>query len=618
MHTVVKVMIGGVELQNSEIEQLEVVQELGEHTRARIVFIRDASWENRLDTLLNQPITVELIPDLFEKQRIFEGSIVEGAQTHLLHVGAQFEITAISPSDRHEYVDTKYFPESTLSSLAPKLGVKLVKTQRSLPAFDYVQWGETEFQFLKRVVDYHGGFLVTTGAQVEIRSEFVDRGAVLRWGDTLLALTARARPTNHGVTGASYDPASKHTHVHEGVRQAPESLGGASQLVKTINQMATQAKGGGDPTNNRPGGNTFTPAAFKAMLKAESERMLGGAVVVEGESVVGTLMAGDLVELVSGTSFILPTTGKLGLVKVVHTFDEQLYRNRFVATPWKGFTSFETPESPHIPGPVTAEVTDNQDPDKMGRIKIAYRWQTGSNMTNWARLATLHAGNGRGVMFLPEVGDEVVVAFEHGDVERPIIVGSLWNGKDKAPEVADKNSAKRIITRSGATIQLLDDDGKETIELFTPEAKCIVQLTNGGGSPVITIKSAGDISFEADKEIRFKAQKLTQDISSDSVRKVGGDDSADVSGAATIKTGGDLVLTAGMNAMLKGGINLDSVAGALNNIVGSLVNIQPPGYVPKPAMAKPVSVQKTDFGDRKKPEKAEGQRTADPETPRSN
>ena len=125
----------------------------------------------------------------------------------------------------------------------------------------------------------------------------------------------------------------------------------------------------------------------------------------------------------------------------------------------------------------------------MGRVRVQYRWSGGDERSYWARLATPHTGNGRGMMFIPEIGDEVLVAFLGGDPEQPVVVGSLWNGKDLAPEPAKDNTAKRLITRSGNTIQLLDDDGAETIEVFTPEGKCMVQLTNDG-TPVITSPKA--------------------------------------------------------------------------------------------------------------------------------
>jgi uncharacterized protein involved in type VI secretion and phage assembly len=617
MKVIVRVTIGDLMLRNSELDLLEVTQELGQHTTCKIAFTRDSATDVSLDQLLRDPVSVKVQGEGGPLVELFQGYVADGVQTHLLHAGSRFVLDAVSSSERLDYVDTVYFPESTLASIAGKFNVTLVHPpRRTPPAFDYVQWGESEFVFLRRLADEHGCFLVTHLAEPELRSQFDDKGIELKWGETLLELSARARPTNHGITGASYDVKQKSTHAHAGVRQAPTGLGGAGPLLATASQLAGESSGGGDSIVYEATGRDATHADLKASLRRESERALGGAVLVEGGSIETQIAAGDLVTLVTGLKFVLPTIGKVGLIKVVHRFAEQQYGNSFVATPWKGFTSLERFEAPKMAGPVTAEVIETaDDPDQMGRVRVAYRWHAGDGQTNWARLATVHAGNGRGIMFLPEVGDEVLVAFEHGDVERPIIIGSLWNGRDKAPESTQDNTAKRIITRSGNTIQLLDDDGQETIEVFTPDGKCLIQLTNANGHPVVTVKSGGDIALEAEEEIRLTCSKLVQEVKGDSVKKVSGNESIDASQNVTIKAGMDLGL-AGLNATLKGGINVDSVAGALNNIVGAMVHIQPPGFVPKQVTPKPVQVTPLKVGDRPPPEPADPQRTADPDTPR--
>ena len=615
MKVTLRVTIGTLMLRNSELDSLEVVQELGQHTTCRIEFTRDRALDASLDSFVGDPVTVTVHGEGGQPTVIFLGEIGDGAQTHLLNFGSRFVLQASSPSAGLEYVDTVYYPQSTLTSIAGKMGVKIVGSlRRSPPAFDHVQWAESEFAFLRRLVDEHGGFLVTSGAAPEIRTEFVDRGWELMWGDTLLEVSARARPVNHATSGASYDAKEKHTHRHAGIRLAPASLGGAGKLIAAVTELA-RAPGGGDPGLEEPSAREATHAEFKTLLRAESERALGTAVMIEGQTIKPGLAAGDLVNLLPGINFILPTTGKFGLIKVVHTFSDQHYSSRFVATPWKNFSSLERPERPSIRGPVTAEVVDDVDPDKMGRLKIKYRWQT-DDATTWARLASLHTGSGRGIMFLPEIGDEVLVDFVAGDVEQPVIIGSLWNGKDQAPETAAKNTAKRIITKSGNTIQLLDDDGAETIELHTPEGKCLIQLTNKGGHPVVTIHSEGDIALDAKDEIRLKAKKLVHDITGDIVIKASGDFSVDASSNVTLKAGMDAALS-GLNAIIKGGMNVESVAGAINNIVGTMVQIQPPGFMGKQVSAKPAKADAVDKGKRKKPEKVEPQRTADPATPRN-
>lgn len=614
----IRVTIGSLVLLNSEVESLEVIQELGRHTTCRVEFTRDRAQQETLDELIRQPVTVTVQEDEAEPIEIFQGRIADGAQSHLLHYGSRFVLHAVSPSVRHDYREAVYFPESTLGSIAARLGAQLVgKPRRDPGPFDYVQWGETELEFLRRLADEHGCFLVTTGPAVEIRSEFLDKGYDLVWGETLLELTARARTVNHGITGASYDPKEKHTHRHHGIRQPPATLGGAARLVSAVTDIARTHAGGGDPLFEEPYGRAATHADFKALLRLESERAIGGAVLVEGVSGKPGLLAGDLVNLVEGGDFTLPTSGKLGLIRVVHDFHDQHYVNRFVATPWKNFTGLDRPARRVLTGPVTAEVVETAtDPDRMGRVKVAYRWQSGDS-TNWARVVSPHAGNDRGVLFLPEVGDEVLVVFEQGDPERPLVVGALWNGKDRPPEAKDDNSVKWIRTRSGTTIRFHDDKQGEAIDLFTPRGECMLQLLHKGGESILTLYSEGDIELQAKGEIRLKSRTFQQEVGSDSKRKIGGEESVETGRNLTLQAGMDLAMAGGLNAVLKGGINVESVAGAVNNVVGAMVHIQPPGFMGRQVQAKSVRIDDVRVGDLEPPAEARPQRTAEPATPRS-
>ena len=89
-------------------------------------------------------------------------------------------------------------------------------------------------------------------------------------------------------------------------------------------------------------------------------------------------------------------------------------------------------------GVVVGVVTNTQDPAGLGRVKVKFPWLSDSEESFWARVATPMAGKGRGFYFLPEVEDEVLLAFEHGDARFPYVLGALWNGQDKPPENNDK------------------------------------------------------------------------------------------------------------------------------------------------------------------------------------
>jgi uncharacterized protein involved in type VI secretion and phage assembly len=86
-----------------------------------------------------------------------------------------------------------------------------------------------------------------------------------------------------------------------------------------------------------------------------------------------------------------------------------------------------------INGVVIGLVTNVQDPTHNGRIKVRFPWLDDQHETDWIRIATMMSGNGRGSFFMPEVDDEVLVAFDHGDVRFPYVVGFMWNGKDATP-----------------------------------------------------------------------------------------------------------------------------------------------------------------------------------------
>jgi uncharacterized protein involved in type VI secretion and phage assembly len=131
-------------------------------------------------------------------------------------------------------------------------------------------------------------------------------------------------------------------------------------------------------------------------------------------------------------------------------------------------------------GVYPARVTDIVDPDQQGRVKVRLPWSPDagdSSYEAWARLATMMAGNNRGTFFIPDVDDEVLVAFEGGNARRPYVVGALWNGQDAPPEQMDSagnNYLKTILSRQGVRITLDDTDGATKLRLETPMGQSIV------------------------------------------------------------------------------------------------------------------------------------------------
>lgn len=169
-----------------------------------------------------------------------------------------------------------------------------------------------------------------------------------------------------------------------------------------------------------------------------------------------------------------------------------------------------------IYGVVVGVVTNNKDDSGQGRVRVKFPWLSDSDESNWARIATPMAGDGRGVFFLPEPDDEVLVIFEHGNVHRPFIIGALWNGKEKPPvDNADgKNNLRVIKSRSGHTITLDDTDGKEKITIVDGKQKSTIELDAANGALSITvdgdmtIKTSGKLSLQSDGDVVIKGRSV--------------------------------------------------------------------------------------------------------------
>jgi uncharacterized protein involved in type VI secretion and phage assembly len=157
------------------------------------------------------------------------------------------------------------------------------------------------------------------------------------------------------------------------------------------------------------------------------------------------------------------------------------------------------------PAPATARfyglcvgvVTNNKDPDGLGRVKVRFPWLSAQDESAWARVATPMAGPNRGFYCLPEVDDEVLVGFEQGVMEHPYVVGALWNGKDKPPAKNEdgKNNVRAFTSRSGHTIRLDDGDGAEKIEIVDKSGKNKVVIDTAQNA--ITIAANADVTVQA-------------------------------------------------------------------------------------------------------------------------
>lgn len=211
------------------------------------------------------------------------------------------------------------------------------------------------------------------------------------------------------------------------------------------------------------------------------------------------------------------------------------------------------PES-KIFGVVVGIVKDNKDdPEKLARIKVIMPQISGEEKSNWARVATFMTGkNGMGSFFLPENEDEVLVAFENGDINRPFIIGSLWNGKDKPPPTNEdgENNIRMIKSRSGHIIRLDDKDGEEKIEIVDKSEKNMIVIDTKDNK--ISIVSEADIEISAPNgTVTIEGKDI--EIKSEASAKIEGEDIEIKSNSSTkIEAGAGMELKASSDMTIKG------------------------------------------------------------------
>lgn len=195
-----------------------------------------------------------------------------------------------------------------------------------------------------------------------------------------------------------------------------------------------------------------------------------------------------------------------------------------------------------IYGVVVGIVTNNQDPDGLGRVRLRFPWLSAEDESGWARIASLMAGADRGAYFLPEVDDEVLVAFEQGDVRFPYVLGALWNGKDKPPgNNEDGNNNQRLLkSRSGHLLRLDDSEGEEKIEIIASSGNCRITLD----------ANANTITLDADNDVVIRAGNGKLSLSGNRV---------EISSQAEVT--------------IEAGQNMDIKAGAQLNLKGQIINI---------------------------------------------
>ena len=264
---------------------------------------------------------------------------------------------------------------------------------------------------------------------------------------------------------------------------------------------------------------------------------------ITAESQVPTLRVGSVVSLYS--SFLErvgdlseESLGNFIIIEITHEVSQgSYYKNRFKAIP----ATIKALPSPKVRMPLAetqmATVLSNADPEGKGRVRVRMNWQTDGMQTSWVRVMTPDGGSSsdvksnRGFVFIPEVGDQVLLGFRHGDPARPYVMGSLFNGTTGGGG-GQGNNCKSLTTRSGSSLKLDDSAGSVTLhdkggvsmnfdgagnQSLNAASKATTSVGKGGSS-VLTMDSSGNIDLSGKTQITLTVGGSTITIKGDEVR----------------------------------------------------------------------------------------------------
>ena len=250
---------------------------------------------------------------------------------------------------------------------------------------------------------------------------------------------------------------------------------------------------------------------------------------ITAESQVPTLRVGSVVSLYSS---FLERVGNLSeeslgnfiIIEITHEVSQgSYYKNRFKAIP----ATIKALPSPKVRMPLAetqmATVLSNADPDGKGRVRVRMNWQTDGMQTGWVRVMTPDGGSSsdvksnRGFVFIPEVGDQVLLGFRHGDPARPYVMGSLFNGTTGGGGL-EGNHMKSLTTRSGHTIKLNDSLSSLGITIKDIKGNSI-HIDSVGDDIIINAKR--NITINAGETFTVNAREMEVNIDGDIIEKIG-------------------------------------------------------------------------------------------------
>ena len=537
--TTTKVWINGKEL--PYYEELELKQEISDHhyltlvCRAEDIPTAETNTSDNLGAFkehIGGSISVEIVPTrrdevIYTNDFRFSGMIVR-VDDEWQHMGKGGLITlyacsgtimADGASNHNSFYkqSLSFIAEETLRGYhrnALDFEITPAHPQLTDEILYSVQDGCSDFEYLKRLAAYYGQWLYTSNGKTLILGAPGTTETLLQYGKDLKSMRLEMKPVPNKFMYVTDDYLEQDTAQHQ--KDTEEVTTSSERIQSNVFDRAAalfpkKANSYHDsPFHDNPTPRSILASRFDKQIEQYTKaRALNQVVMIANSDNPGILL---------GNTVLIQGQGKYRVIKVVHTnTHDGDYENYFEAIeastevyPKTDLT--QTPKS----GSQVAKVTDNADPEGLGRIQVRLPWQVASGKhTPWIRMLTQHAGMDRGAYCIPEIGDEVLVDFQGGNAERPYVVGSLYNATQKPNKewtsqanVKD-NNIKGFSTRSGHAVKLDDTDGGEMITI-TDKNQNLIEIDTVKNSITINagedmILNAKNFTLNVTEEIRVNA-----------------------------------------------------------------------------------------------------------------
>ena len=378
--------------------------------------------------------------------------------------------------------------------------VDLVSNPKYATPIPYMaQYNESVFDFMNRLSALYGEWFYYDGTKVYFGKPDRDNTEKIVYDMDLeeVRLVANLVPGK----SARYDYVAQENKQHNADTPAkPDGMNDLQSIAHSCSEKAYTAK-----TTSAADPHVTDKAELDEQMRIVKNASGANLLNIKGIGKTCRIRIGEIIDVSFPDRMKLPPLGKFRIVGIEHEVRRDgHYSNSFVGVP-DGTVHIPVPDVKRpLALPELATVKENNDDKGQGRVKVAFDWQKNGKTTNWIRVQTPNAGvsgavpKNRGWVFVPEVGDQVMVSYEHGNPDRPYVTGSVFHsGSGKG---GDKdNKVKSIITRSGnaivfddetGSIVITDQTGKQLIILdgtdaITVMAKKSITLTNEAESVIV-------------------------------------------------------------------------------------------------------------------------------------